>query len=415
MESVRCFKLSASSIAAFKSCPQRFRLSYREGIRRAEDTDALRIGSNWHAIHEVYRNASEAAYASGYEIAQGDEIQAVIDHLNGAYERKPASKTIEEWDLERRILLTCFIAYLWYYQNDTIEYLAQEQKFDLPLHFPTTGLPLSTKKVVRVGKIDHLIKWQSMVGAVERKSTSRDISTSGDYWERSRKDTQVSMYALAIHDLCRSGQLPVLENLDLQGTTLGNTLYDVWRRPGTKPKMLSQKDTVLFIETGEYFDEKFEVTTHYVLEPCPTAPTAEKIHQVLVDGVEVSEIKPGAKDGTFAIRETVEMYCARLMNDIHEDPARFFQRREIARSEAELRKFRKEIYNIYQSQKIMDENGTWFENESQCRATFPCEYIPICYGEGADAVCDGQTTPSGFRRIFVDVSVEGQAPTEGAH
>jgi hypothetical protein len=27
---------------------------------------------------------------------------------------------------------------------------------------------------------------------------------------------------------------------------------------------------------------------------------------------------------------------------------------------------------------------------------------------GADAVCDGRTTPDGFKRIFVDLTVNGQ-------
>jgi hypothetical protein len=44
----------------------------------------------------------------------------------------------------------------------------------------------------------------------------------------------------------------------------------------------------------------------------------------------------------------------------------------------------------------------------QCRATFACKFIPICYGPGADAVCDGKTTPPGFKRIFVDLTVNGQ-------
>jgi len=36
---------------------------------------------------------------------------------------------------------------------------------------------------------------------------------------------------------------------------LGNTLYDVWRRPGIKPKMLSQKDTAALLEMDEPLTE----------------------------------------------------------------------------------------------------------------------------------------------------------------
>ncbi|KKK55085.1 hypothetical protein LCGC14_3078120, partial [marine sediment metagenome] len=273
------------------------------------------------------------------------------------------------------------------------------------LHDPTTGLPLPIHEVVRLGKIDHLIEWQNMIGPIERKSTVRDISPEGDFWQRSRKDTQVSMYALAINDMSKAGLLPGSVTVG-EDQTLGNTLYDVWRRPTTKPKAITQKDTKLFVEDGMYFDEKFEVTVQNEYKD------DEGFYQAIVqiDGVD-AEVVPGKKG--FAVKETVAMYCSRLLADIYERPEHYFQRREIARTEKELTKFRKEIWNIYQTQKSMDRTKSYYENENQCKASYWCPYIPICYGPGADEVCKSGETPSGFKRIFVNLTNEQQPINEG--
>lgn len=413
-----CYHLSASSIAAFKACPTRFRLGYREGLRKAEDTDALRIGTNWHALHEVYRNVW--AGFDHEEIGTDEQrhelaLDAVIAHLNDAYAERLAAKSPDEWETERQILLTSFVAYLWYYSDDAVEYLCQELPFDLPLHMPRTGLPLPLSEVKRVGKIDHIVRWRNVVGPIERKSTSRNIEPGGDYWERSKKDTQVSMYALAIADMAQAGQLPA----ELRHTeNIGNTIYDVWRRPTMKPAAMSQADTAAFLDTGTYHDQEFSVElTMQVVEQVKTLKSGDKIiphdvpETVSVDGVpaEVSISKTYKP----VLRETPAMFAARLLADMCERPDHYFQRKEIARTDADLRKFRIELFNIYQSQRLMAKHDTWFENEQQCRATFACPYIPVCYGPGADAVCDGATTPDGFKRIFVDPTVNGQAIDEG--
>jgi hypothetical protein len=392
-----CYHVSASSIAAYKACPTRFRLGYREGLRTAEDTESQRVGTNWHNMHETYANALDA-YKEGVggdapqpvdEEKKSFALTAVVQLLNDRYGKCPASKTVEEWKLERQILLTCFLGYLWYYQNDPIEFLVSELPFELPIHMPRSGLPLPRSEVVRVGKIDHVIRWQGAVGALERKSTSRSIAADSDYWDKAKKDTQVSMYALAFREIERTW------NVEPTDTRVGNTLYDVWHRPTIKPKTLTQAATAEFISTGKYMGAEFIVQQGGDF----AAPT------VTVDG-ELAEIEPGKKG--FAIRETVDMFGARLMQDIYERPDFYFVRREIARTDLDLKHFRQQLFSIYQSQKLSSKYNVWVENESACRATYSCPYIPICYGPGADAVCDGKTTPAGFKRIFVDLTVNGQ-------
>lgn len=403
-----CFHQSASSTSAFKRCPTEFRLAYREGLRPSTDTDSQRQGTNWHAMHECYANAlnewldpdfSQTSHPEG-EAAYA--MSCVVTLLNEKYAQCPNYKTIAEWKLEQQILLISFVGYQWYFSEDPIEFLASEIAFNLPIHVPKIGLPLPMSQVQRVGKIDHLIRWQGMVGVHERKSTSRSIEPDSDYWDKSKKDTQVSLYALAFRDMREAG----LENYGIVGIVpderFGNTLYDVWHKPTIKPKMLTQADTAKFIETGTYCDNQFEI----VEVPHPTDAT---LMSYAVDG-EVVEMEIGKKG--FAIRETIAMYGARLLADIYERPEFYYVRREVSRTDAEIRKARVDAYNVYQAEKMMDKAGCWFENENSCRATFACKFIPICYGPGADAVCDGKTTPTGFKRIFVDLTVNGQEMEE---
>lgn len=427
-----CYHLSASSISSFKACPTRFRLSYREGLRPAADTDSQRMGTNWHAMHEVYANALVEFFPPAERNAPGGKglvqpgsrldqaLERVVEHLNKQYAECPNWKTPLEWALERQILFVSFVGYLWYFQNDPIEVLASEVAFDLPLHAPRTGMPLPMKDVVRVGKIDHVIKWQGMIGCQERKSTSRSIDPTSDYWDKSKKDTQVSMYALAFRDMrvtgygdgtpsdreeiayadpYRPGMMAVIDLGEKGEVSFGNTLYDVWHKPTIKPCVLSQKDTAEFLETGVYCGATFAVRRS------EETAALEDLGRIWIDGEE-AELSPGKKG--FAIRETVGMFGARLLADIYERPDFYYARREIARTDAEITKFRGELFNIYQAMKMFTKGKCWYENESQCRATFPCPHIGICYGPGADAVCDGETTPPGYKRIFVDLKVAGK-------
>lgn len=391
-----CYHLSASSIASFKACPQRFRLAYREGLRADKDTDSQRVGTNWHAMHETYANALQRADEAGpFEGAADWCLDKVIEHLNQRYAAVPSYKTAAEFALEREVLLMSFVGYLWYYQNDPVEFLASEVAFDLPVHDPRIGLPLPMSEAKRVGKIDHVIRWQGSVCALERKSTSRSIDDDSDYWDKSKKDTQVSMYALAFRELAAiPGALP-----QFTADRFGNTLYDVWHKPTIKPAMLTQAETRAFIESGEYMGLKFEVKL-----VCKQDDDPELCARYTINGV-APDREVGKKG--FAFRETIEMFGARLLQDIYERPEFYFRRKEIARTDAEIRGFRRELWSVYQSQKNYVRSGCWFENENQCRATYACQYIPICYGAGADAVCDGHTTPDGFKRIFIDLTVNG--------
>lgn len=359
-------RLSASSVQAYKSCPTRYRNAYVEGIRPSEDTESKRVGTNWHALHEVYQATLEA---NGRD--KEAALAAALDHLNEAYGVVPDAKSLEEWETERVVLTYSFMGWLWHHEADDYTLIATEQQFALPLLHPKTRMPLPLEEVVRVGKIDRLVRNRNgAVMGVEYKSTSRSIDSDSTYWDRLRMDTQVSFYVLAGRDM----------GLEIEGT-----LYDVWRRPTISPKLLTQAETKAFIETGDYCGLKFQVSV----------TLSQGVMYVTVNGAE-AEVKEGKSAN--AIRETPEMFGARLLADIYERPDHYFQRREIARTDVDLRAFEREIYHIYQSIKSMTETGHWWKNETQCEAvgSFKCDFCKLCYTGRNAPFAD---VPDGFRRI----------------
>ena len=80
----------------------------------------------------------------------------------------------------------------------------------------------------------------------------------------------------------------------------------------------------------------------------------------------------------WTIRETPEMFGARLLADIREQPDKYYARKEIPRTDQELARFDKEFYNIARVAHFMTRQDLWFINENQCSATYRCPFASIC-------------------------------------
>jgi len=384
--------LSATSIGCYKACPKRYYHKYILGLVPDEDTDALRIGSNYHRIHEIAdmepggvcecdklnlavgdpsNPNPNCPLCSGTGRLPDDIMDAVIGHLNQQYATPPLSKTIEEWETERITLLYSLIGYQWYYNDDEYKVEQLEQDFKLPLRSPITGHKL---RAVLKGKIDRVFSAGNNRFVHEYKSTSKSIDPDSTYWNHLTLDTQTRLYTYAAKEL---------------GFGMCGVLYDVWSKPKSRPKKLTQGDSKKFVASGEYCGEGFEVRNG--LEEFDNNPG----EGVYVNG-KPAEVIPGAKPGTFAIRETPEMYGARLLQDITQRPEFYFARKEIAHTTNDIEKFERQLYNIYKGIGNMTKTDGWWEDENACESTFKCPYLGFCYNHidvGVDEV------PEGFRKI----------------
>lgn len=380
------WKLSASSMGAFKACPTRFRLAYVEGLRTVEDTDAQRIGTRWHKCLEILTEPQTDGT---------DPMGRVVEYLNEAYATVPETKTATEWATERMILLYSVVGWQWYWSQQEIETLATERQFELSLTNPATSRSLP--HVIRVGKIDRLIKWGGRICLGEYKSTSKPVGQDSSIWDRLSLNTQISTYVMAARELQKRGDFVGL-GLGPDDPPISETLYDFWHRPGIKPSKLSQADSRKFVETGEYYGQKFEVRTD--------GGEAKDTPRISVDGYWATVTlgvghKPTKNNPNpvkpFAIAETPEMYGARLLADIQTRPEFYFARRAIARTDADLIRAEWEQYHMYQSMRQMNRAGHWWHNDTQCEATFRCAYCQLCYHGEDERVAEGHT-PDGFRR-----------------
>lgn len=348
-------------------------MKYIVGLVPIEDTESQRMGSNWHRILEIASMKPRSVcpdcskthkrlhcpLCEGTDILPDNMMDAVLRHLNQAYSECPQNKTIEAWEAERIVLLYSLTGYKWYYDEQNYEVVDRELKFSIPLRTVVSDRALPN--VVVNGVIDKiLIDSNGNYFIQEHKSTSKSIDQDSTYWNNLTLDTQTTLYPYAA------------VQVDEKYHSI-RVLYDVWHKPQIRPKKLTQGDSKKFVADGKYMGEEFEV----LMEDDPIVLPKE-IRGCLVNGVQAM-IEPGAKEGTFAIRETAEMFGARLLKDITERPEFYFIRKDIPRTSDDIKRFQGEMVNIYQTVRLMYKNDSWYQNEQQCEATFKCPYIDLCY------------------------------------
>ncbi|KKN68792.1 hypothetical protein LCGC14_0448120 [marine sediment metagenome] len=91
------------------------------------------------------------------------------------------------------------------------------------------------------------------------------------------------------------------------------------------------------------------------------------------------------------------MFGARLLKDITERPEFYFRCIELTRTDAELKAFEQELYDICKNMQFMIRSGRFYTNEHACEATFRCDYIEQCYNR---MQVDQDHVPDGFKCIF---------------
>jgi len=177
----------------------------------------------------------------------------------------------------------------------------------------------SSRNYSLAGKIDKVCTVDGELCIVDHKTTSFDISDpDSQYWRQLAVDTQASMYYMLM-----------LQN-ERKPTRI---LWDVVRKPRTRPKRLSKK----YLELMENPPE---------------------------NGI-----------------ETPDMFADRVYHDIAEDPSRYFQQRAIVINPNELNEFMTDVWNIGQEIGTAVRNDRHPKNPSACMLyNTPCNYLGVCSG-----------------------------------
>lgn len=390
----KCLRMSASCINCFKQCKMRFRNQYMLGLQPTADSDALRIGSVYHACREIigkiqsgttkcwgraHRKGNDLCPICGNEALCEDPIQQVMVYLDNYYELKPEWDDVEKMLTERSMLLNAMVAYQWRYNDDAnITMLGTEFKAEQKLFNPYSGDEVDDAVLVYV--CDGIMKMDGEHAIREYKTTSKGVDADSTFWNNLKLAIQPNMYIYCLDFAQRTGMLKPLGIMP-EDKPIRSIMYDVFHKPGIKPKNLSQGESKSFVETGEYMGVEFEVeTTPLLVDHHPATVT------------------PGKKEGTFAIRETPEMYGARLLDDITERPDFYLARRMIEKTDADLARTERQLFNIYQSIRNMEEQNSWYTEEESCEATFKCPYLNLCYNNvDVPGELAAGRIPDGFR------------------
>ena len=296
--------LTHSRMRTYRACPRRHYLRYELGLEREQTSQALRIGA---AFHEALD-------------AQAKGVDPMLDGMH-------------PYDLAVTAAMVCVHAEV----QPPLTMMASEMVFDLPLVHRTTG---RSSRLWRWGGVVDGIAWldSGALALVERKTTSRDIAPGNDYWLNVMRDQQISLYVMAARRV---------------GWDVRTVLYDVIRRPLTKPKLA-------------------------------TPPEKRKYRKS--DG----KLYASMRDTD----ETPEEYAARLADLMRQEPEKYFQRIEIPRLQRELDATADDQWTLQKLIRQAQRTGEWPRNPQSCVTPFRCSFLDVCDRDDLETF-----TPDGFLRL----------------
>ena len=138
------------------------------------------------------------------------------------------------------------------------------------------------------------------------------------------------------------------------------------------------------MESGEYCGQEFGITGLY------------KSGKSIFINDQQGIVAPGKKEGTFSIFETPEMYGARLLQDISQQPEAYFAQREIARTDRQLIQYQQNLANLVKLIRYVQEHGLWYGHDRMCETPFRCDFLSIRNTIGCLNVRD--EVPDGFKK-----------------
>lgn len=311
----------------FKSCRRKHLYRYELGLRRIDDTRALRMGKAFH----------DGIAALG----RGESTDHACHEAGKYYEAMPDAFDAYEWAIERETVLRLVCAYEWRWSSQPLEYLAVERGFQLPLLNPATGRP--TPAFDLAGKIDAIVRLpDGRLAVKESKCLGDDISPDSPLWRRMRMDSQISLYIHAARRL---------------GFQCDTVLYDVARKPTIKPEQIPILD-------GNGLKIVLDANGNRVMtkqgKPRQTSSIEEGFYL---------QTRP----------MTPEEWGEKLTADICERPAFYFARVEVPRLDADVDEYQSEIWDIQRDISDAQKNEKHYRTVNRNTCGF-CEYFEVCSG-----------------------------------
>ena len=271
---------------------------YELGYVSIERAHSLRFGSAVHVgLEKLWTNGWDA------ESAITAALQSTSDPFDAA-----------------RIEIA-LLGYHTRWKDEPLELVCAEKEFRNTLVNPDTGAPSKTWE--QAGKLDVLVRDQlSLIWIMEHKTSSEDVSTGSQYWEKLRLDSQVSNYFVGARSL---------------GYEPAGVIYDVLKKPSIRPAKATPIESRKYTKAGALYANQRDTD------------------------------------------ETPEEFRARLLEDVAAKPAEYYSRGEVARLESE--EFESARDNWHWAKLIRESqlSNRWPRNPEACeRYHRMCEFWPVC-------------------------------------
>lgn len=202
------------------------------------------------------------------------------------------------------------------------EVLGVEAEYRAPLLNPATMAPSRTYQLG--GKIDAIVRRRDdgRVVVVEHKTTSDPIEgDAADYWQGLAIDGQISGYVVGAESL---------------GHRVDEVLYDVIRKVELRPKRATPVESRRYTKQG------------------------------------VLDARQRETD------ETVEEYAARVAEDVSANPGKYFQRRDVPRTNSQIAEFLQDAWQLGRAMRAMQLDGHAPRNPDACHRYGACPMWLAC-------------------------------------
>lgn len=330
-------ELTNSMRSSWNDCHRKYKFSYVDCVKPNKESDALRFGTAFHAMLEVYWGEMLNA--------DNDALPEKVLTIANDYATK------NDDPMTAQTLLALFDGYVnKYLVADRLQYVcvSVESRFDCPLLNPESQGQSKTFHLS--GKIDGIIadRTTGEISILEHKTTSCDIDPVSDYWLKLPIDGQVSGYYLGASSL---------------GYSASACLYDVIRKPTIRPShsvpVLDDDGLKIIVdENGERVRTK--------------------------DGKKFRQSEDTANGFVMLKRdETPEEWFARLSGDIASNPDKYFARREIVRSESDLSDYLFDMWSLSKELIDAERTGRFSRNPNGCAMYGTCEFFDVCTGSAS--------------------------------
>jgi len=308
----------------------------------------IRITHSSMSLAKTCLRAYEFRYVTGIVRERTDPPLRIGSLFHEGLEKKaiPDKPEYPDWcrdpeerykhDCDYELAVAMVRAYLEYWEDDACETIVAEQMFSSAIYNPATGR--SSRTVEVGGKVDKIVRLpDGRKALMEHKTTSEDLEPDSYYWSRLMLDQQVSLYYM---------------HADVE-----TVLYDVTRRPALRPKMVPVLD-----------EHGFEVV----------------VDDETGDRVFKKNGEPRKTAGKGMTRETEPEdpydFGERVYAAMSEEPERYFARREIPRTEADIEEFQKELWIQAKILYECTQRKFFFRNTNACKTWGrPCQFFDLCY------------------------------------